>query len=200
MGFETVAAQEYPQSRLSLKVPYGIWNPQGRSTVKPCGHSFESSLWDLKLRYRYLHHILLLVWKFPMGFETHNQKRHESHTQCLKVPYGIWNCSLADWTACLSCVWKFPMGFETVLLQTEQLVYLVFESSLWDLKLWRPVWYLGRSNQFESSLWDLKQDAAAQRERARHGLKVPYGIWNSFATKDVGYVDTGLKVPYGIWN
>ena len=161
-----------------LKAPYGIWNKRLLATLKdrsgvwklPMGFEtkkfyicskekiwFESSLWDLKHLYISTHS----AWE----------------ENCLKAPYGIWNFMTLSILSSFGLVWKLPMGFETKSFVDCCCIFCVFESSLWDLKLWRWCWrriviaclkapygiwnytcYTQKTqgNAFESSLWDLK--------------------------------------------
>ena len=54
---------------------------------------------------------------------------------------------------------------------------------------------------FESSLWDLKLGKELEDElKKAFCLKVPYGIWNGGGRLYFERLENGLKVPYGIWN
>ena len=177
MGFETynLPTHHAPRSA-SLKIPYGIWNPQiwcafsfwaclkipyGIWNCSPrmngrMWQMFEDSLWDLKP---------LLDCPKPPSLRG------------LKIPYGIWNKVWWDTLSFYSLVWRFPMGFETKVFtwwlwqehvwrfpmgfETRGVLYIFSFSFVWRF----PMGFETSNSKssllsqptFEDSLWDLKQ-------------------------------------------
>ena len=68
------------------------------------------------------------------------------------------------------------MGFETLLPEMQQRHGFRFESSLWDLKLFKKPELYRFWIEFESSLWDLKLLGKNRGKLDNFRLKVPYGI------------------------
>ena len=93
--------------------------------------------------------------KVPYGIWNAERERENATADGLKVPYGIWNHIQALYLGQDLCL-KVPYG-------------------IWNKWLWIDRQMLVR---FESSLWDLKPERKIFFNVEELGLKVPYGIWN----------------------